>query len=186
LPKSEDLHFDAMPFEQMPAFIATLRERQQRSVAAVALEVTILTACRTGEVLGMRWSELDLPNQVWTIPAHRMKAGREHRVPLSVRVVELIKRQNTSSAYVFVGQTRDKPLDGSSMRLVLQNLVRGVTVHGFRSSFSDWAGDTTDFKEVNIEECLAHAGGPMRRAYRRGSAFDKRRKIMAEWAAYLG
>jgi integrase len=187
LPKVEAQHFEAMPFAMVPTFIHELRQHQNRSVAAVALEVLILTACRSEEIRGMCWSEVDLENRIWTIPAQRMKAGREHRVPLSDRVVELLKRQPVSATYVFVGITRDQPMDPSSMRSLLRTMGYKYSVHGFRSSFADWAGDTTDFNDVLIEECLAHTvGNKTRRAYRRGSAFAKRVMIMDAWAKFLG
>jgi integrase len=194
LPQSEERNFAALPFEQMSEFFRALRQRQSRSVGAVALEVTILTACRSGEVLGMKWSELDLPNATWTIPAARMKKGskkakpRNHEVPLYGRVVELLKRQQEhglSPTFVFSGYAR-KTLEEKSMRVVLRQMGYKVTVHGFRSSFRDWGGDCTDFDSVLLEACLAHQPGRVERAYRRRTAFDKRRQIMDAWAKFCG
>jgi integrase len=182
-------HFNALDYDAVPAFMQKLRERQSRSVAAVALEVTILTACRSGEVLGMQWSEIDFENRLWTIPATRMKTGRKHEVPLCLRVIELLKRQREhglSPTFVFSGYAR-KSLNEKAMRVVLRELGYKVTVHGFRSSFRDWAGDCTDFAREHIEACLAHkVGNQVERAYRRGDALEKRRKIMDAWAKFCG
>jgi integrase len=183
-------HFAAMPYEQVPEFMRALRQRQDRSTAAVVLEFVILCACRSGEALNAQWSEIDWQQKLWTIPAERMKAGREHRVPLSNRAMELLERQRKYSAsptYVFT-EYNQKPLPEKSMRRVLRNMgVRVATVHGFRSSFRDWAGDKTDFQRETIEECLAHqVGNGTEQAYRRSDALEKRRVVMDAWAEYCG
>jgi integrase len=162
-------HYSALPYEQIPGFMKALRVRQSRSSGAVALELLILTACRTGEVLGMRWDEIDLVQRVWTIPAGRTKKNREHVVPLSDRVIELLKDQqlySPGSEYVFTGWKRSR-MTPKSLWSVLQAMKLDVTVHGFRSTFRDWAGDATDFSRESIEECLAHAvGNATERSYR--------------------
>ena len=164
-----------------------LRKRQDRSVAAVALEFCIITATRSGETLGMRWTEVDIPNRIWTIPGNRMKKGREHIVPLSDRAIEILRRrqEHKHGDYVFFGYQRDKALDDKSMRLVLHKMGVKATTHGFRSSFRDWAGDTTDYARETIEFCLAHLVGNTTEApYRRRTSLEKRRALMAEWAAH--
>lgn len=189
LPKRQKLsrgHHAAMPYFVLPAFLARLRERE--AVAALALEFTILTAARSGEVLGARWSEIDLEAKVWTVPAARMKGGREHRVPLSGRAVWIIERlaEVRSSDFVFPGQRSGKGLSGMAMEMVLRRMKSDVTVHGFRSSFRDWAGDATSFPRELAEAALAHvAGDETERAYRRGDALEKRRGLMQAWADYV-
>jgi integrase len=187
-------NFAAMPHEDVPEFMRTLRQHQNSSVAAVALEVLILTATRSGEVRGMKWSELFLDNQVWVIPKERLKRGkREHIVPLSPRVVELLNRRKEQAGrdqYVFSAHRRDTPLDEKSMRQILRKTKTTsapVTVHGFRSSFRDWAGDETDYPRESIEECLSHqVGNAVERAYRRRTGLEKRTEIMTAWADFCG
>jgi integrase len=189
LPKRQKLtrgHLAAMPFDDVPEFIATLRER--KAIAALALEFAILTAARSGEVLGARWAEIDLDAKVWTIPAVRMKAGREHRVPLSGRataILETLAAARTGD-FVFPAQKAGKSLSGKAMEMVLRRMkVDGVTVHGFRSAFRDWCGETTSFPREIAEAALAHvAGDATERAYRRGDALEKRRKLMEAWANF--
>jgi integrase len=190
LPKRRKLargHHAAMAYEDVPEFIARLRERE--AVAAQALEFTILTAARSGEALGARWSEMDLKTKVWTVPAERMKAGREHRVPLAGRVVQILESlaKVRTSEFVFAGQKRDRPLSSMSMEMLLRRMkVAGVTVHGFRSSFRDWAGERTAFPREIAEAALAHTvGDETERAYRRGDALEKRRKLMEAWTGFL-
>ncbi len=179
-------HHAAMPYEEVAGFIAELRKRE--SPAALALEFCILTAARSGEVLGARWSEIDLEKKIWVVPANRMKAGREHRVPLSGRTVSILKRLAglNMGEFVFPGQKLKRPLSTMAMKMVLRRMrVEGATVHGFRSSFRDWAGNVTDFPREVTETALAHViGDKAEQAYRRGDALDKRRKLMDAWAAY--
>jgi integrase len=179
-------HHPAMPYEGVAAFVGKLRERQ--ATAALALEFCILTAARSGEVLGARWSEIDLDKKVWTVPATRMKAGREHRVPLSNRAIAILKRLRDfgSSEFVFPGQKPKKPLSNMAMEMVLRRMnVENATVHGFRSSFRDWAGNVTSFPREVTETALAHViGDKAEQAYRRGDALDKRRILMEAWADY--
>lgn len=182
-------HHPAMPFADVPAFTAALRQRE--AVAASALEFTILNASRTGEVLGAVGAELDLEGGVWIIPPERMKAGREHRVPLTPRAVEIVRELHpnglAADAYVFPGQKPGKPLSNMAMDMLLRRMDQDAyTVHGFRSSFRDWAGETTNFAREDIEAALAHiVGSRVERAYRRGDALMKRRKLMEAWASYL-
>jgi integrase len=175
-----------MAYENVPAFIGRLRESD--SVAGQALELCILTAARSGEILGMRWTELDLEKKLWTVPANRMKAGREHRVPLSGRAVQLLRELHKarSGDFVFPGQARKKPLSNMAMEMVLRRMkLENVTVHGFRSSFRDWAGNVSNFPREVVETALAHViGDKAEQAYRRSDALEKRRRLMEAWASY--
>ncbi len=190
LPKRRKLsrgHHAAMPYERVPAFVADLRERD--AMAARALEFTILTAARTGETFGATWREIDLEAAIWTIPRERMKAGREHRVPLTDRAVEILTELSELStgpdAYVFPGQKKGRPLSVMAMDMILRRMDIEFTVHGFRSSFRDWAGEETSFPREVAEAALAHVvGDETERAYRRGDALEKRRKLMIAWANY--
>jgi integrase len=149
-----------MPYEDVAAFVSQLRERE--ATAALALEFCILTAARSGEVLGARWSEMDLDKKIWTVPANRMKAGREHRVPLSGRAVSILKQLSKlkSGDFVFPGQARSKPLSNMAMEMMLRRMkIEDATVHGFRSSFRDWAGNVSNFPREVIETALAHVIG---------------------------
>jgi integrase len=189
LPKPGKLHrvehFAALPYQEVADFLVDLRTR--RGLGARALEFVILTAARSAEVLGAKWGEVDLGQRVWTIPAERMKAGREHRVPLSGLEMALLQtlsevRQNE---YVFPGNS-DGKLGGSTMNMLLELMGRkGLTVHGFRSTFRDWAAEQTSYPSEVIEQCLAHAvGSAVERAYRRTDLFEKRRRLMDEWAKF--
>ena len=176
-------HHAAMPFEDVPAFMARLEG--QRSLAAIALRMTILCATRTSETLQATWDEIDLNQNLWTIPAGRMKAGREHRVPLSQATVTLLSSLDPSSGFVFPGRNAARPLSGMAMGMVLRRMKAEVTVHGFRSSFRDWAGEMTDTPREVCEAALAHTvGNSAELAYRRGDALDKRRQLMKAWGAY--
>jgi integrase len=189
LPKRQKLtrgHHAAMPFADVPAFLAQLRERE--SGAALALEFTILTAARTSETLGAKWTEINLARKLWTVPAVRMKGGREHRVALSNRATAILETLAAAKTgeYVFPGQRLGKPLSSMAMEMVLRRTkAHGVTVHGFRSSFRDWCGEVSTFPREVAEAALAHvAGDQTERAYRRGDALEKRRALMEAWAAY--
>jgi integrase len=179
-------HHAAMPYQEVAAFIARVRERE--AVAALALEFCILTAARSGEVLKCRWSEIDLKNKVWTVPPERMKAGRAHRVPLSARATAILHQLEPAKpdAFVFPGQKRGRPLTDMAMERVLRRMnIENATVHGFRSSFRDWAGNVSHFPREIVEGALAHViGDKAEQAYRRSDALDKRRKLMEAWAAY--
>jgi len=179
-------HHAAMAFDDVPEFIGKLRERE--ACAALALEFLTLTAARSGEVLGARWAEFDLEGKVWVIPAARMKAGREHRVPLSCQALAILEKLAGAKTgeFVFAGQKAGKPLSGMAMEMVLRRMkVDGVTVHGFRSAFRDWCGEATSFPRELAEAALAHVSGDAtERAYRRGDALEKRRKLMDAWAHF--
>jgi integrase len=179
-------HHAALPYEQLPEFMAQVRARQ--SLAARALEFGILTACRSGEVRFARWDEIDLDKAVWVIPGTRMKAGKEHRVPLSDRAVAVLSalQEIRTSDFVFPGTPSGKPLSGMAMAMQLRRMnAANVTVHGFRSCFRDWASETTSFPHEVCEQALAHAiSNKTEAAYRRGDLFEKRRKLMEAWAAY--
>jgi integrase len=184
LPKRQKLfrgYHAAMPYGDLPEFIAKLREAE--TIYALALEFLIPTAGRAGEVLGATWDEIDFDAKVWVIPASRMKAGREHRVPLSPRALAILERMAgiRTGDLVFAGQRRRRPLSGTT----LAALVPGATVHGFRSAFRDWAGEETSFPREIAEQALAHAtGGAVEQAYRRGDALEKRRGLMQAWAQF--
>jgi integrase len=188
LPKRARLtrgHHKAMRFADVPAFVGSLQAMQR--VAPRALEFTILTAARSGEVLGARWDEIDLRNKLWTVPAERMKGGREHRVPLSDRAVGILKglSQARMSDFVFPGFKRGFPLSSTALEAVLRRAKVDVTTHGFRLSFRDWAGDKTPFARDVVEAALAHAiENRTEAAYRRSDALEKRRALMAAWGAY--
>jgi integrase len=179
-------HHAAMPFADVPQFVARLRERD--AMAALALEFTILTAARTGEALGARWDEIDFEQSVWTVPSARMKGGRLHRVALSGRAMAVLKKLNAARTgeYIFPGQRPGKPLSGMVMEKILRRMkADGVTVHGFRSSFRDWCGEVSTFPREVAEAALAHvAGDQTERAYRRGDALEKRRALMEAWAQF--
>ena len=179
-------HHAAMAYQNVPEFIGRLRERD--AMAALALEFCVLTATRSGEVLGARWSEIDFEAKVWTIPANRMKAAREHRIPLSDRALTIIKMlaEGKTSDFVFPGQRNEKPLSVMAMEMVLRRMkFDGVTVHGFRSAFRDWAGNETHFPREIAEAALAHTiGDKAEQAYRRGDALEKRRALMEAWAGF--
>jgi integrase len=189
LPKRQRLtrgHHAAMSYADVPAFITDLQSR--RATAAVALEFTILMAARSGEVLGARWDEFDLERAVWIVPAHRMKAGREHRVPLSARALKIVEalHQAEGGEFVFAGHKPGKPLSGMALEMVLRRMkIDDVTVHGFRSAFRDWAAECTNFTNEVCEAALAHTvTNKVEAAYRRGDLFEKRRKLMDAWAAF--
>lgn len=181
-------HFSAMPYNQMPEFIGQLRARD--AMAAFALEHTILTCARTSETLEARWPEINLETRVWTVPAIRMKMKREHAVPLSDRVLEILTplyvNRLSDEAFVFPGARPNRPLSNMSMNMLLRRMkVENATTHGFRSTFRDWAGDCTSFNREVPEAALSHAiGDTVERSYRRGDALEKRRGLMQQWADY--
>lgn len=194
LPRRQKLqrgHQPAMPYEEVPAFVGRLRARN--AVAARALEFLILTAARTGEVIGATWSEIDLASKVWTVPAGRMKAGREHRVPLSDRTFEILneaaklRESDAATAYVFPSSRRGHPLSNMAFKQLLVRMGEtGFVPHGFRSSFRDWCGECTPFPREVAEAALAHiVGNSVEQAYRRGDALEKRREMMETWAVFV-
>ena len=178
-------HHAAMPYKDVPTFMAQLRA--QAGMGARALEFTIMTAARTGEALGARWAEIDLVSGVWSIPAERMKAGRPHNVPLVRRVVTMLEELAAvqTSDFVFQGLKPNRPLSGMAMGMVLRRMKIDVTVHGFRSSFRDWAGNETAYPRDLAETALAHViGDKAEQAYRRSDALERRRVMMEEWARH--
>jgi integrase len=181
-------HHAALPYDDLPALLATLRAK--KSTAALALELCILTATRSGEILNAAWTEFDLAKGVWTIPAIRMKAGQEHRVPLAARAIEILqslhKLRLEHNPHVFAGNAHGKPLSNMAMTMLLKRMNQTeITVHGFRSTFRDWASEQTSFPHEVCEMALAHTiGNKAEAAYRRGDLFDKRRKLMDAWAAF--
>jgi integrase len=178
-------HHAALPFAELPAFLEALRERE--GIAARALEFLILTAARTGETIGATWSEIDLTAKEWTVPATRMKSGKAHRVPLSDRAVEILRGLPTErgNECVFIGP-RSNGLSTMAMDAVLRRMNRkDVTVHGFRSTFRDWAAERTNYPNHVVEMALAHTiGSAVEAAYRRGELIEKRRKLTEAWAKY--
>lgn len=179
-------HHRALPWHKMPDFFSALQKRE--GVAALALEFAILTAARSGEVRGATWEEFDLEKLIWMVPAVRMKAGREHRVPLVPRGVEIIETMAKlpRERFVFPGQRQGSQLSDMTLAAVLKRMKVPATVHGFRSSFKDWANETTSFPNELSEATLAHVTGvKVERAYRRGDALGRRRELMLEWSQYL-
>jgi integrase len=180
------MHLPALPFDDLPAFLTDLRA--VGGLAALALELLILTATRTSEARGVSWGEFDLKNKVWTIPASRMKSGKEHRIPLSDRAVEIVKELECikHNDLVFPGVRPGRCLGKGAMLALLGRMNLGhITVHGFRSTFRDWAAETTNFPNFVVEMALAHSvESKVEAAYRRGDLFQKRRKLMDGWAAF--
>lgn len=190
LPKRQRLqrgHHAALPYRDIGHFMAQLRERP--AIAALCLEYLILTASRTSEALLADWSEVDLVNKLWTISAARMKGTREHRVPLPDRCIQILDQLHqlyiAPAGYVFPGQRPGRPLSSMALEMLLRRMNVPVTVHGFRSTFRDWAGDCTTFPREVAEAALAHAvGDEAERAYRRSDALEKRRQLMTAWANF--
>ena len=191
LPKQggKDDHHAALPYSDVPGFVETLSQTGVSEGARLAFEFLILTASRTNEVLGMMWQEVDDVGRTWTVPAERMKAKRIHRVPLSPRCVEILDRAKqigAQSAFVFPGRSGDKPLSNMVLLMILRRINLEVTVHGFRSSFRDWAAEQTNFPREVCEMALAHAvENRVEAAYRRSDLFEKRRELMADWASFV-
>jgi integrase len=199
LPRRQKLqrgHYAAMPWSDLPQFVKQLGDRP--AVAALACEFLILTAARSGEILRsrrggvvhyMRWDEVDFDSRIWTVPAIRMKAGVEHRVPLSGRAIEILDelRQLRSGDFVFPSPHQGKPLSEGAIAALLRRMgITNATPHGFRSSFRDWVGECTSFPREIAEMALAHTvGDQTERAYRCGDALERRRELMAAWAKYI-
>lgn len=178
-------HHAAMPWQEMPAFMAELRERD--SISARALELTILCASRTGETIGAKWSEMDLDAKTWTIPAERMKAHKAHTVPLNDRAVDILCElpREVGSPWVFPGAKATGPLSNMAMLECLRDLRDGLTVHGFRSAFKDWASEATNIPNIVSEMALAHTvSDKVEAAYRRGELIEKRRRLMRDWSTF--
>jgi integrase len=177
-------HHAALPYAEVPAFVADLRGR--KGLPARCLEFTILTAARIGEVLGATWGEIDLEAKLWSIPAERMKSGKPHVVPLSERAVAILTdlRPNEPDPAALVFANGGVGLSNMATSMMLRRMKVKVTVHGFRSSFRDWAGDCTDYPRDLLETALAHSLGGVEAAYRRASALEKRRALMTDWAGW--
>src|SRR5262249_18794726 len=192
LPKRN--HFRWMSYWGVKTFVQALRQAQRKSTSAAVLEFVILTACRSGEALGMQWSEVPdfEKDRLWTIPAERTRARKEHRIPLSSRAIELLTRQkeySTGSPYVFTGRDGQRPLDEKNLRDQLYGMgfKDKATVHGFRSSFRTWGTEQTDFPREIMEMSLAHTiGNAVEQSYSHGDPLEKRRSLMDAWAAWCG
>lgn len=180
------VHHPALPYQEAGVFMEQLRARP--GVAARAVEFTVLTAARSGEVRGATWGEFDLAAGVWVVPASRMKGAREHRVPLSSRALELLRAQKKASpeGFVFPGARNGRPLSDMGLTAVLRRMGRGdITVHGFRSAFRDWGAEQTAYPAEMLEMALAHAiSNKVEAAYRRGDLFEKRRRLMQDWSDF--
>jgi integrase len=181
-------HHAALPYAELPGFLVSLREHE--GIAARALELAILTAARTGEVIGARWSEMDLVEKTWTLPAARIKAGREHRVPLPGRALAILQEmqphRQADDAFVFPGGKNGRPLSNMAFLMLLRRMGLGdVTAHGFRSSFRDWVAERTRFPAEVAEIALAHTVSDKTiAAYNRSDLFERRRRLMAAWATF--
>jgi integrase len=181
-------HHAALPYAELPSFLVALRE--QDGIAARALEFAILTAARTGEAIGARWGEINLLDKVWTVPANRMKAGKEHRVPLCPRVLAILEEmqvhRSADDGFVFPGGKPGKPLSNMAFLMLLRRMDRDdLTAHGFRSSFRDWAAERTNFPAEVAEMALAHTVSDKTvAAYNRSDLFDRRRRLMQQWATF--
>lgn len=179
-------HHSALPYSEIGMFVRDLREHT--SIGALGLQFLILTAARTGEVIGATWDEIDLAQKVWTIPAQRMKTEKEHRIPLSdcaIAVLEQLKKHQVSE-FIFPGQVKRRPLSNMAFLQLLKRMKRGdLTAHGFRSTFRDWAAERTGYPREVAEAALAHTiGNKVEAAYRRSDLFEKRRRLMSDWADF--
>ena len=184
--KAKVKHHKAMAWQDVPEFYADLTTRN--AMSAKALRFTCLTGSRTGEVLGIRWEEIDFEARLWTCPEERMKTGEAHKVPLTKEMLSIIEPLRAmKSEYVFEGQKRDKPLSNMSMLMLLRRMnVEGVTVHGFRSTFRDWASEVANAPREVAEMSLSHRiGSDVERAYARSDLLEKRRKLMERWSDYV-
>jgi integrase len=181
-------HFSALPYRQVPAFVARLRSSDLIEISKLAFEFLILTAARTSETLCACWKEIDWHEQLWIIPRSRMKAGREHRVPLSDRCLEILssaKHFSSGSDYIFPGRSLSRPMSNMVFLMTLRRMELSVTAHGFRSAFRDWASEQTNFSREVCEMALAHSiKDKSEAAYRRGDLLERRRELMRAWAAF--
>lgn len=187
--KGQQAHHPALPYAEIPAFLPALRSADANLSTALAFEFLILTAARTGEVLAAQWDEIDLKAKAWTVPAVRMKAGREHRVPLSPRCVELLEAAKgiaDGGPYVFPGRSPKAPLSNMAFLMLLRRIERtDITTHGFRSSFRDWAAEKTNTPQAVVEAALAHVvKNKTEAAYFRSDLFELRRKLMDTWSRF--
>ena len=190
LPKQTEAveHHAALPYVEVPIFVARLHVADRGEITKLAFEFLILTALRTSEVLGARWDEIDADEAMWTVPAVRMKMKRAHRVPLSPRAVVVLERAKLlagDAPFVFPGQKLNKPLSNMAFDMTLRRMGVPVTAHGFRSSFRDWAAEATSYPNEVAEMALAHVvANRVEAAYRRGDLLEKRREIMNDWSAF--
>ena len=190
LPKRPDRvnHHAAMPYSDISSFIHRIRNSSLGEPTRLAFEFLILTAARTNEVLRSQWNEIDLDRKVWTIPPSRMKAGREHRIPLTQRCVEILRRAKEcagDSKFVFPGRKSTEPMTNMVFLMTLRRMEEAITVHGFRSAFRDWAAERTNFSREVCEMALAHTiKDKAEAAYRRGDLFEKRRALMDAWCNF--
>lgn len=180
-------HHARLPIEDVPTFMQQLQ--RQSAIAARCLEFLVLTASRSGEASGAEWGEIDIGRAIWTVPAERMKSGRPHQVPLSMRALAILDEVRISrrdDACVFSGERSGKPMSDMALLMLLRRMAVGkATVHGFRSCFRDWAGNLTDFPRELAELALAHViGDKAKQAYRRDTALERRRPLMEAWAGY--
>ena len=181
-------HHAALPYSELNAFVLKLQDEAADELTRLAFEFLILTATRTSEVILAEWQEIDLDEKAWTIPAERMKAGRKHRIPLSQRCIEILKRAQELSddgPIVFPGRSNKKPLSTMAFLMMIRRMKKNITAHGFRSTFRDWAAERTNFSREVCEMALAHSiSDKTEAAYLRGDLFDKRRDLMEIWATY--
>jgi integrase len=184
-------HLAALPYTELSAFLANLRTRE--AIAARGLEFLILTAARTGEVIGARWNEVNLLDKTWTVPATRMKARREHRVPLSARALAILQEMRAArhgdaggDTLVFPGHKPGAGLSNTAFLMLMRRMGRDdLTAHGFRATFKTWASERTSFQNEIVEASLAHTiGSKVEQAYQRGDMFEKRRRLMQQWATF--
>jgi integrase len=179
------VHFEALPFTEIPEFCEKLRKNTD--IGALALEFAILTATRTNETLKAKWQEINFEKKFWLIPAERMKAKKEHKVPLSPRALEILQpmRFISNGDYIFPGRKNGKPMSDMALLMICRKMNYNVTVHGFRSTFRDWASETTNHSNDVIEMALAHTiNNKVEAAYRRGDLFNKRQDLMNDWSNY--
>lgn len=193
LPKQavKQIHHKAMPYDDVPQFVKRLRaSNTDGEIARLALEFLILTASRTSEVLKAEWPELEAADQIWTVPASRMKAGKDHRIPMGERCIEILRRAKMlggSGKFLFPGRSGDKPMSNMVFLTMLRRMNVPYTTHGFRSSFRDWVGETTSYPSDLAEMALAHTiENKVEAAYRRGDLLDRRRKVMEDWSDFCG
>jgi len=188
--KASGAHFKAVSYDELPSIIKRLRASKISLPTQLALEFLILTACRTSEVLGLQWSEIDRDDKLWVIPAIRMKSGKPHEVPLTDQMMTVLNKAaslNVDNALVFPSDVNGRPLSNNTLRQALQKrLGIDATVHGMRSAFKDWAAKTTNFANEVSEMALGHViSNKVEAAYRRGNLISKRRQMMEDWCSFL-
>jgi integrase len=190
LPKNKRAkeHHAALPYPDVPAFVKRIQNEDAALAVRLGFEFLILTAARTGEVLGATWDEIDLKEKVWTVPAARMKARKAHRVPLSDRCLEVLAdaARLGTEGYVFPGRSSQRPLSNMAFLMMLRRMELSITAHGFRSAFRDWAAEATNHPREVCEMALAHTvESKVEAAYRRGDLFEKRRQLMCHWSNFI-